>query len=301
MMQMDLYYHSGRSSYHRVQATYTYIVSGTRHVSHQICLWSPDLSRAGNAESFAKAHRAHTSVDVYYDPRNPDNSVLIPGADEFGGKLCTWAGGIMIGVSAFGLFRSRKEYAQLVAQCREEAAEKSRSAPTEEIEPVKSEMSARSFLSYEPASKRKLNCFPDKECLLEFLGHDGKKLQDWEPDDRVIDASGRVYRLVYRSQSKWYDIEPTGETWDYLKILEWAVADTEFTKKDPKALRNRVDRALDGKKIVAIMQCVDDLPSAPAWFWIGFGLFLLLFFLAVFFSGYYLVTWLQHRFHFSLV
>ena len=117
----------------------------------------------------------------------------------------------------------------------------------------------------------------------------------------MIDASGRVYRLVYRSQSKWYDIEPTGETWDYLKILEWAAADTEFTKKDPKALRNRVDRALDGKKIVAIMQCVDDLPSAPAWFWIGFGLFLLLFFLAVFFSGYYLVTWLQHRFHFSLV
>ena len=301
MMQIDVYYHSGRNAHYSVQATYTYIVNGTRHVSHQICLWSPDLSRAGNAESFAKAHRAHTSVDVYYDPRNPDNAVLIPGADEFLGKSATWGGGFIVILSTLQFIKTRKEYSRVAAECREEAAKMRGPVPAKEIKPLKSDISSQSFLSYEPACKRKLNCFPDKECLLEVLGHDGKKLQDWEPDDRVIDSSGHVYRLVYRPQNKWYDIEPTDETWDYPKILEMAVEDAQLIKKDPKALRDRVDCAPDTEKITVIMQCVDDLPSAPVWVWIGVALLLLLFFLAVLFGGYYLITGLQNRFHFSLV
>ena len=116
----------------------------------------------------------------------------------------------------------------------------------------------------------------------------------------MIDSSGHVYRLVYRPENEWYDIEPTGETWDYPRILEWAVEDAQFIKKDTKALRNRVDRAPDAEKIVVIMQCVDDLPTAPRWALIGLILFLLLISVTVFFGAGYLFLWLQKWLHFSL-
>jgi hypothetical protein len=291
MLQADVAYGS-RPGHSYVKATYTYNVNGTRYVSHQISLWSPDLERVGGAESFAKAHPPNSSVNVYYDPQQPDNAVLI--ADELFGKIAPWSFGIVFVLSTWLIVRNRKEYAQLVVQCREEAAEKSRKAPAREIKPLKSDISSKSFLSYEPAARKcKLNCFPDKECLLEVLGHKGKKLQDWEPDDRVVDASGRVYRLVYRPDNKWYDIEPAGETWDYAKLLELAIEDAQCIGKDTKDMRDRVDLAPEAEKITAIMQYVDALPSTRVGPWIVAILFLLLFFLTVFFGAGYLFTWLK--------
>lgn len=299
MQQVEWHYHSGRhSSYYYVQATYTYIVNGTQYVSRQIRLWDSDFSRDGGAKPFAEAHPPHSSVDVHYDPKNPDNAVLIPGADEFNDKLLIRVGCLVAIVITCQIIWYRKDYLRLFAHRQDDAAKMRGPAPAKEIKRLESEISSQSFLSYEPACKRKLNCFPDKECLLEVLGHDGKKLQDWEPDDRVVDSSGHVYRLVYRPQNKWYDIEPTGETWDYPKLLELAVEDAQTIKKDPKALRDRVDRAPDAEKITVIMQCVDDQPAAARWIMIGFFLFLILIPLAVFFGAYFLYVWLQKWFHF---
>ncbi len=298
MMQVELH-NPPRHSYY-VQATYSYIINGTRYVSHQIRLWNPSLrsNLSGDvyAKPFAEAHPANSSVDVHYDPKNPDNAVLIPGADEFTDKLFIRGGCFVVILITCQIIWYRKDYIRLFAQRRDDAAEMRGSARAKEIKPLESEMSSQSFLSYKPACKRKLNCFPDKECLLQVLGHDSKKLQDWEPDDRVVDSSGHVYRLVYRPQNKWYDIEPTDETWDYPKLLELAVEDAQSRKKNTKALRDRVDRAPDAEKITVIMQCVDDPPAAARWVMIGFFLFLILFALAVFFGTAFLSIWLLNRF-----
>ena len=284
MMQADVSHHSSRhSSYYLLQATYTYFVDGARHISHQICIWSPDLARAGTARSFAQAHPVYSAVDVHYDPQNPDNAVLIPGADEFRCKLYFWGGGILIPIALFGLFSKRKEAAQVAAQCRAEAAgapttTTGRAEPTDDGEP---------FLTCEPALKRKLAFYPDRECLLEALGHGGQKIQDWTADDRAIDSTGQVFRIVRQPGKNCYDIEATGETWTWQKLLDLATADARIIKKDPRTIINRADSAPENERIPTIMRCVDELPSAPTWLWVGLGIFLLLFFIAV-----VAVTWL---------
>ncbi len=287
MRQCDVWERSSRHSYSvGLNAAYSYTVNGVRHISHQLCLWSPDLSHANSARAFAQAHPVHSAVEVYYDPGNPANAVLVPGADELTGRIQMGAGIFVMPLAVFLFFRSRKEYARLAVQ---RPKDQTRPRPAA----AKSDLSATPFLSYEPGSKRKLNCFPDKECLLDFLGHGGEKLRDWKSDDRVIDVSGRPYRLAESPDKKRYELEATGETWDWQKILALAVNDAALIKKDPIAIQRRVEQAPDTGKIHAIMQCVDELPAASFWFWVGFGLFLLLFFLAVFFAAGSLFLWLR--------
>ncbi len=148
------------------------------------------------------------------------------------------------------------------------------------------------FVTYEPACKRKLGFFPDQECLLDALGHEGQKIQDWMPEDRAIDCAGRAYCMVYRSQDDFYDIEPTGEIWDYPRLLEIAIEDTIFIKRDPEILRERVDRVPDPEKFRVIMEYIDELPSIPFWGLCYLIIFLILFGLAVTYGAYHLIIWL---------
>lgn len=292
MMQADVHRYSGRHSSGTIlNATYSYKVNGTRYVSHQVRLWHNDLSISGNAASFALTHPVRSTVTVYYDPQNPANAVLIPGANEFADQQFIWAGPVATLLAAFQLLRLRKQYARMAAQSRRTDSKAGQDKRTDR-KPPKSELSAEPFMSYEPGAKRKLNCFPDNECLLEVLGHQGKKLQDWTPEDRVIDRSGCLFRLVPNAKRTQYDLEPTGETWTWQKILELATRDATVIKKDPAAIRRQVERAPEAEKIRVIMQCVDALPSAPIWAWVGLGLFLLLVFLAVMCLGGLFFTWL---------
>jgi hypothetical protein len=292
MMQADVRRHGTRpSSRGSLNATYSYEVNGTRHVSHQVRLWNSDLSNIGDAASFARAHPVRSTVAVYYDPQDPANAVLIPGANECLDNQIIWFGPVVILLAAFELARTRKQYARMAAESRgtDSKAGQDRVAGAK---PPKSELSAEPFMSYEPGAKRKLNCFPDIECLLDVLGHQGKKLQDWTPEDRVIDRSGRLFRLAPNPKRTQYELEPTGESWTWQKILELATRDATVIKKDPAAIRRQVERAPEAEKIRVIMQCVDALPSAPIWFWIGFFLFLLLVFLVVMCLGGLVFTWL---------
>ena len=163
MMQVELH-NPPRHSYY-VQATYSYIINGTRYVSHQIRLWNPSLrsNLSGDvyAKPFAEAHPANSSVDVHYDPKNPDNAVLIPGADKFTDKLFIRGGCFVVILITCQIIWYRKDYIRSLAQRRDDAAEMRGSARAKEIKPLESEMSSQSFLSYKPACKRKLNCFPD--------------------------------------------------------------------------------------------------------------------------------------------
>lgn len=149
------------------------------------------------------------------------------------------------------------------------------------------------FVSWEPGCTRKLNCFESRNELDGFLGHDdGKPLQDWKPDDRIIDAMGQEYRLVPNTDKTRYDIEATGETWTWERLLDAAASDAQLLKKDPGALRRRVTDVPVENRIPVLMQCVDELPAGPFWAVAGLILFLVLFFFAMFFG----CMWLYNLF-----
>jgi hypothetical protein len=153
------------------------------------------------------------------------------------------------------------------------------------------------YASYAPGSKRKLNVFEDKECLLEVLGsNDGEPIQEWRPEDRVIDVTGREYRLVKQPGKKGYDMDPTGETWSCERLLNVAEADAQLLKRDPATIRRRVNDAPEDKRMAVLMKAIDELPIGVWWFWPVFFLFLILFFLAVVFVAGKFFMWLSTRY-----
>ena len=291
IMQSEWIYHNAsrvRYSYYFVRITYAYHVNGEAHVGNRVKLWNTDLrGDQYTAQDFVAAHPARSAVDVYYDPEHPENSALIPGANETGNRSAIWNGSIIFVLIVGLLFRTRKFFPERIAAARAEESRLSHVSRTAGL--------LHAFVSYEPGSRRKLNCFPDQDCLDQVLGHGDKKIQDWKPDDRIIDSDGKEYRLVNRPEKKCYDLESTGQTWSLERLLEAAEADARFIKKDPDALRRRVNDAPAEKRMAVLMKCIDDLPTfgtlktklALA----GFFLFLLLFFLAVMFGVGKIISW----------
>ena len=295
IVQSTSTYHPGGrhySSYYTAHIDYTYRVNSRFFAGSRIRLWDPDLKKAGDmAKSFVIAHPLHSAVDVYYEPAHPGNAVLIPGADEFGNRLFIWGGGILCVLVPWSVFRSRSFFAQRIAAAKAAEAARAARPASERIASL-----PHAYASYEPGDRRKLNCFPDKDCLLEVLGQKGKKLQDWKPEDRVIDTAGREYRLVNLPGQDNYDIEPTGETWSYERLLDVAEADARLVKKDLVALRRRVEEAPAEKKMAVLMKGIDNLSTASSFgarlVMAGGVLFLLLFFVAVMFGAAKVMMWL---------
>ncbi|HWW00822.1 MAG TPA: hypothetical protein VNZ64_14085 [Candidatus Acidoferrum sp.] len=193
-----------------------------------------------------------------------------------------WAGAIIFPLSGWLIFRARPFFAYIIpAKKAQEAKRKVLSAYP------------HGFLSCEPACGPKLKCYRSKQDLFDILGtKDGEKLQDWKPDDRVIDSIGREYRLVPQPNKKSYDIEPTGETWSSEKLLALAEADARLLKKDADALRARVESAPTDKRIPVLMKAVDEMAPGSIWTVVAVGLFSLLFFFAVYFGLTKVIPWL---------
>lgn len=224
-------------------------------------------------------------MDVYYEPQHPDNAVLIPGPDAAGNRRFIRAGGIAFLGGLLMVFMGRTKLATVKAAVL--SAEAKRASGEAEAAGL-----PNGFASYEPDSKRKLNVFPDRECLDEVLGHRGAPLQEWKPEDRVIDTAGREYRLVKEPGKKRYNLNATGQTWSYEQLLDAAEADGRLLKKDPKALRRRLNDVRGDKRMAVLLKSIDDLPTGPRWVVAGLLLFLLLFFLAVMFTAGMFFTWL---------
>ncbi|MBW8863400.1 MAG: DUF3592 domain-containing protein, partial [Verrucomicrobia bacterium] len=112
------------SSHDRADVTYNYVVNGTRQVSHQISLWSSDLSSYGSiTRAFVANHTNGAPVDVYYDPGQPENAVLIPGTDENMHWLLMGMGGFSAFTSIFGLIARLRKEPRLHALLNDPAAE----------------------------------------------------------------------------------------------------------------------------------------------------------------------------------
>jgi hypothetical protein len=127
MTQCDKeWYAGGHSVSHWIEATYTYAVNNQQYVGHNITLWDPTLhgtrDQTGN---FAAAHPISSSVDVYYDPQNPGNAVLIPGADESGNRVSIYGGAIAFASALLSAFRLPAKYAAYKGQLELQKTEKS--------------------------------------------------------------------------------------------------------------------------------------------------------------------------------
>src|ERR1051325_9425705 len=96
VMQSERRYHGGKHSYYSVGMTYSYLINDRRYMGHTIKLWNPDLrGDKETVKAFMAEHPVRSEVQVYYDPNDPRNAVLIPGADEAGNRLDLWCGGII--------------------------------------------------------------------------------------------------------------------------------------------------------------------------------------------------------------
>jgi hypothetical protein len=289
VVQSEWQYHGGKHSYYEANFTYSYVVRGQRYLGHKIRLWNPRFQGDGNTvKGFVAGHHVGAQMDVHYDPQQPANAVLFPGADEFGNRLGIWCGSIIFALSTWLAFRSRRVLAKLIAKKKAEQAEAATRPEPEKISGL-----PHAFATYEPGCKRKLNCFTDRAELDEVLGHDEPGIQDWNPDDRVIDSAGAVYRLVKNAGKKRYGIEATGERWTSEKLLEVAVADARLLKQDEDALRRRVGNATANRRMAVLMKCIDELPAGPRWAVLGLIAFLILFALGVFLMAYEVASRMQ--------
>jgi hypothetical protein len=106
-----VYEPSRDNSHYRADVTYSYQLNGARYMSHQISLWSADLDNYDEVNKvFVSNHQPGTAVDVYYDPKNPANAVLIPGANEKLNELLMGYGAFLAVVGTIGIIaRLRKQ------------------------------------------------------------------------------------------------------------------------------------------------------------------------------------------------
>jgi hypothetical protein len=283
----------GQHHNRRVFVSYSYRVNDQHYIGTRVGLSDMyNRPRDGDVVGFVTSHPVHSTVDVYYDPLHPENSVLEPGPDEARNAVLIWAGSILFVCLVLPVLRANSFLNKVVAW---------RKANPPKMPPKRQKITAlpHGFLSYEPASEQKLNCFATRDDLDQFIGHGGKALQHWKPDDRIIDGKGQEYRLLPNARKTRYELEPTGETRSWEALLELAVADAERLRKNSNDLRRRVTDAPEENRIPVLMKCVDEMAMGSRSSCVSVSLFLLLFFLAVFFGGMWLFEMLgnSHRFH----
>jgi hypothetical protein len=193
-------------------------------------------------------------------------------------RSAIWCGSIMFVLMAYPVFYANRFLNKLVAWRKANPPK------------MRQKIAAypHGFVAYEPACEQKLKCFANQDDLDQFIGHDGKALQDWKPDDRIVDAKGREYRVV-PSGKKRYDLEPTGATWAWESMLEIAMADAKLVQKDPDAIRRRVTDAPAERRLPVLMKCIDEQAlGRSSW---SVAVVLILFLVVFFFVVYFGFGW----------
>lgn len=104
------------SLHYRADVMYSYKINGARYVSRQISLWSADLEGYDSiSKPFVEAHTAGMDVAVYYDPKNPANAVLLPGANEKLNELMMGWGGFLLVLGIVGIVACYRQEPRLAA------------------------------------------------------------------------------------------------------------------------------------------------------------------------------------------
>ena len=263
------------SAVYWVNVAYSYTLDGHEYIGHRIAPWSVNLEVLHNNQqtsAFVNTHPAGSPVPVYYEPQHPEHAVLLPGPDEAGNHKFILGGYLVLFVSLSIVAVNVRKPAMIKAAIRSREARQRAAKPGSLPE---------GFASYEPGRKPSLSVFPDRKCLDEVLGHQGKRLQNWKPEDRVIDATGREYQLFKRPGKKCYDLNPTGQTWTSERLLDIAVSDFRSYKKNPGALHDLLDGVPEETKMAVLLKALDQKTVAPAWAESAFLVFLVVFVISV--------------------
>ena len=272
ILQCDQQTHRGRhSTDYSVNVTYTYTVDSHRYIGHRIAPWSLDLDALDDSQrtsAFAAAHPVGLQVTVYYESQHPDHAVLIRGPDEVGNRKFMDCGYIALFGGVLLVAMNLNKPAML------KAAIRSREARHQTTGSRKPGGLPEGFASYEPDSKPGLSIFPNRDCLDEVLGHRGKPLLKWKPDDRVIDAAGTEYRLLKRPDKNCYDLDPTGEKWTPERLMDIAVSTFRSYKRNPAPLSDLLDGVPEEEKMAVLLKALDQKTETPAWFESAFLIFL---------------------------
>lgn len=107
IIQYDKTYHGGRNSGYIYTATYAYNVNGMHYTGQRYAVWSDSVAYGGGSD-YMDVHPASSSVDVYYDPGNPENAVLVPGPNHWLNRILIWSGRALIVVGIVLLIVMRK-------------------------------------------------------------------------------------------------------------------------------------------------------------------------------------------------
>ena len=119
MTQCDVIVLPGvHSSGYKIAATYTYVANGQQYTGHQVNLWGRFEPK--EIANFVANHPVSSSVDVYYDPQNTANAVLIPGADEAVNQYFIVGGSIAFAIAIFGIFQLPSKFVSYRAQMQKE-------------------------------------------------------------------------------------------------------------------------------------------------------------------------------------
>lgn len=84
----------GSPSYY-AKTAYTYKVNGTTYTSSQISLWTDYLAGVAG-DHFLNSHPTNSTVTVHYNPQDPTNAVLLPGADERANRTWMVVGAVIL-------------------------------------------------------------------------------------------------------------------------------------------------------------------------------------------------------------
>ena len=122
-----VYFPTAKHSRYIANVAYIYHVDGRVYATDRIQLWNPDL-RGENVliDTFVAAHPVGSTVNVYYDPKQPGMAALITGADETGNRFYIWCGALLSIFTSMAVYQSRNFFPKATARAK--AAEATRAA-----------------------------------------------------------------------------------------------------------------------------------------------------------------------------
>lgn len=106
IVKYDKTWRSGRHARYEYTATYVYTVNGNQYAGQRYAVWDNYVTeRWGN---YWVDHPVSSSVDVYYDPQNPQSTVLFRGPEYWVNENCICMGAAFIAFAIFLRIKMRK-------------------------------------------------------------------------------------------------------------------------------------------------------------------------------------------------
>jgi len=88
----------------RQNLRYSYEIDGRKYRGDRYALWGSMQANEDEVRAYANDHPSGEAVTVFYDPQNPAEAVLQPGADKDGGEAFLTLGGFAMVIGSGSLY-----------------------------------------------------------------------------------------------------------------------------------------------------------------------------------------------------